>query len=106
MPESGKTINSVTRSYLRVTLCFVFAGLMAAAPAQADRRDHRQGAGREAAGSASQRDTGAARAARTAEGRYGGKALKVSPQGDSYGVRLLLPDGTVKSVTVDGAAGD
>lgn len=115
MQKPGKAINnSGARPYLRALLCVACAGLLASAPAQAERGKSRQGAGREADRASTQqqdeqrpkkqnaqRDTGAARAAQIAEGRYGGKALKVAPQGNAYGVRLLLPDGTVKNVTVD-----
>ncbi|HEX5055667.1 MAG TPA: hypothetical protein VFX02_04130 [Gammaproteobacteria bacterium] len=75
-------------------------------PAQAGHgNQHRQ---ERAEGGARQHDRsdagGAARAAATAESRYGGTVLKVDRQGDGYSVRILLPDGTVKNVTVE--AGD
>jgi hypothetical protein len=116
MPKSGVITqdNNSVRPYLRTLLCMVCAGMLAVGPAQAERGNNRQGGGREAHGAAmqqqaqqrpqkqnTQQDTGAAQAAQRAEGRYGGKALKVSPQSGGYGVRLLLPDGTVKNVTVD-----
>ena len=98
MRKPGTSFGTGARTLCRALLCLVLAGL-AAVPAQAD-REHRQGARQEAQG-----DAGAARAAAAAQSRYGGKVLKVSPQGGgSYNVRLLLPDGTVKSVTV--GAGD
>lgn len=92
------------RLYSRALLCLVCAALMAVSPAHADRED-REASRRETAQRGGQDSGGAARAAALAQGRYGGKVLKVSPRGgSSYNVRLLLPDGTVKSVTVD--AGD
>jgi uncharacterized membrane protein YkoI len=106
MPESGATVGKqARRSYRRALLCLAFAALAAVSPAQAD-RGGRDGDSRGADRAASERkDTGAAHAAQIAESRYGGKALKVSPKGGgAYNVRLLLPDGTVKSVTVN--AGD
>jgi hypothetical protein len=106
MPESGETVGrQARRLYRRALLCLAFVGLTAISPAQAE-RGNRHGDSRGADRAATQRnDAGAGRAARIAEDRYGGKALKVSPQGGgTYSVRLLLPDGTVKSVTVD--AGD
>lgn len=85
----------------RALLWLVCAWLAVAAPVHADRgKNHDQGARREAHREGRD-DGGAARAAAAAQGRHGGKVLKVSPQGGSYNVRLLLPDGTVKSVTVD-----
>ncbi|MEM1145413.1 MAG: hypothetical protein AAGI88_22775 [Pseudomonadota bacterium] len=41
-----------------------------------------------------------AQAAARAERRYGGKALAVRKVGDRYRVRLLLPDGRVKTVDI------
>lgn len=103
MFKTAKTTNSGARHYRRALLCLVFAGLAAAAPAQADRGGSpRQGDGaRHETQRGGHGNGGEARAAAAAQSRHGGKVLKVSPQGDSYNVRLLLPDGTVKSVTVD-----
>ena len=47
------------------------------------------------------RDVGADRAAEAAQRRFGGKVLAVQPRGDSYRVRLLLPDGRVKTVVIE-----
>jgi uncharacterized membrane protein YkoI len=112
MSNSGETVFAGARLPRALLFCLVIINaLAAAAPAQAGHGNHqhedRQGAqtdnSRQAQG---QRDAGgAARAATIAESRYGGKVLKVSAQGGgAYSVRLLLPDGTVKSVTID--AGD
>lgn len=99
MSKPDKTrINSLRSCGRWPLFCLAFAGLIAAAPVQADRED-RQGP-RQHQG----QGDGSARAAAIAQSRYGGKVLKVTSQGGSYRVRLLLPDGTVKSVTV--GAGD
>lgn len=103
MYKPGEAIAKGARPSRRALLlcCLLCTGL--AAPVQAERADGRREASRQHQG---QRDAGAARAAAIAQARYGGKVLKVSPQGGGsvYNVRLLLPDGTVKSVTVN--AGD
>jgi uncharacterized membrane protein YkoI len=95
--KPGEVMNKGARHGRRALLCCLLSVAFAAVPAQAEREDARREASRE-----QQRDAGAARAAAIAQARHGGKVLKVSPQGGSfYKVRLLLPDGTVKSVTVD-----
>jgi uncharacterized protein YcfJ len=105
MSKPGSSIQPSARSRRRALLCLACAGLMVAAPAQADRGGRHSQGGQHEAGKRSGQGDGAARAAAIAQSRYGGKVLKVTPQGGgSYDVRLLLPDGTVKSVTVD--AGD
>lgn len=103
MYKPGEAVNKGARPSRRaLLLCCLFCAGLAAAPAQAERADARREASRQQQG---QRDGGAARAAAIAQAQYGGKVLKVSPQGGgSYNVRLLLPDGTVKSVAVN--AGD
>lgn len=40
-------------------------------------------------------------AAQIAQARHGGKVLKVSRDGQSYRVKLLLPSGTVRTVRID-----
>ncbi len=54
---------------------------------------------------AEQRLISKAEAAALAQQRYGGEVLKVSRNGNNYQVRLLLPNGRVRSVTVDGVSG-
>lgn len=50
-------------------------------------------------------DIGQAQAATIAQRRYGGKVLKISRQGNTYRVKLLLPSGVVKTVSVDASNG-
>lgn len=50
-------------------------------------------------------DIGQAQAAAIAQSRYGGKVLKISRQGNTYRVKLLLPSGVVKTVSVDASNG-
>lgn len=50
-------------------------------------------------------DIGQARAAAIAQSRYGGKVLKINRQNGIYHIKLLLPSGTVKSVSVDASSG-
>jgi uncharacterized membrane protein YkoI len=97
--KSGEVMNKGARHGRRALLCCLLCAGLAVAPVQAEREDARRETSGQQQG---QRDGGAARAAAIAQARHGGKVLKVSPQGGSfYKVRLLLPDGTVKSVTVD-----
>lgn len=68
-------------------------------------QDRRQPAGREHGSDApgDSRNIGPARAAAMARSRFGGRVLKVQHRGAVYRVKLLLPDGKVKSVYIDAA---
>ena len=59
-----------------------------------------KGDNRERNNSAQQQDIGPGQAARIAQQRHGGKVLKVSRDGQSYHVKLLLPSGTVRTVRI------
>lgn len=106
----AQTMFKRARASCRALLFCMAAAILAVAapePARAGRgnqhrQEHAEGAARQQGRSGAD---GAARAASIAASRYeGGKVLKVSPQGNAYSVRVLLPDGTVKNVTVE--AGD
>jgi hypothetical protein len=110
MSQPTETTFKGARASCRALLFCVAAGILAVTaplPAQAGHgNQHRQERAEE--GTPQQHDRsdadGAARAAEIAESRYGGTVLKVDRLGDAYSVRILLPDGTVKNVTVE--AGD
>ncbi|HEX7025989.1 MAG TPA: hypothetical protein VF268_01975 [Gammaproteobacteria bacterium] len=59
-----------------------------------------QNGGQGNANAIQQQDIGAGQAARIAQQRHGGKVLKVSREGHTYLVKLLLPSGTVRTVQV------
>lgn len=47
----------------------------------------------------------ASQAGNLAKRKYGGKVLKITTKGGNYQVRLLLDNGKIINVTVDGATG-
>jgi hypothetical protein len=53
------------------------------------------------ADAAQEQGIGPSQAAQIAQERHGGKVLKVSRDGQSYRVKLLLPSGTVRTVRID-----
>lgn len=59
-----------------------------------------QNGGQRNANATQQQDIGPGRAAQIAQQRHGGKVLKVSREGQTYLVKLLLPSGTVRTVQV------
>ncbi len=59
--------------------------------------NHRRRDGQEASQSSG---ISAGQAAAKAQQRFGGKVLKVSRDGNRYRVKLLLPSGTIKTVTI------
>lgn len=62
-----------------------------------------QNGGQRNANTTQQQDIGPGQAARIAQQRHGGKVLKVSREGQTYLVKLLLPSGTVRTVRINAA---
>lgn len=95
MSRTNRTATGATGRLCRYLLIAGTLCLSAPAGAQHD--------GQRNTDSAEQQDIGPGQAARIAQRQHGGKVLKVSRDGQSYLVKLLLPSGTVRTVRISAA---